>query len=159
MKLGLFLILMLTLPVFGEDLADAPHPAYTAYIAESSSRFIRDSAPRSSTPFHDFLDHGNKIRMGILAGVIAADGISTQAILNGQGGARWREMNPLARPFVNRGAPGQFAASALGFGFSLGTSYLFHRTGHHRLEKLMLDAAIGVETAVVANNLIGHSIR
>jgi hypothetical protein len=158
MKRYFFLMLMIALPVFGEDLPDAPSPATnTPYIVESSSHFVSTNQTMSETSTHRFFDRGNKIRMGILAGLVAADGISTQEILNT--GGHWREMNPLARPFVSKGAPGQFAASILGYGFSMGTSYLLHKTGHHKLEKLMLDASIGVETETVSSNLIWYSTR
>jgi hypothetical protein len=153
----LLLMLVAVLPAFGEDTLDATGPAYTSYLAASpsSSASMNPAGPESSS--HKFFDHGNGLRMGILAGVVAADGISTQKILNG--GGQWREVNPLARPFVNQGAAGQLAASVVGYGFSLGTSYLLHKTGHHKLEKLMLDASIGVESETVASNLIWYSAR
>jgi len=152
------LLLVIALPAFGKELPNAPTPAAgSPAMAASSSHFLGANQAASEMATHKFFDRGNKIRMGILAGVVAADGISTQAIL--QSGGHWRELNPLARPFVNQGAPGQFAASILGYGFSVGTSYLLHRTGHHKLEKLMLDASIGIETEVVASNLIWSSTR
>jgi hypothetical protein len=153
----LFLMLLFALPVFGEDVPDAPSLAYTPSIAESSRTMASAGRNPQNGATHRFFDHGNKLRAGILAGLVAADGISTQGILHGAG--QWREMNPLARPFVNQGAPGQLAASVLGYGFSLGTSYLLHRTGHHKLEKLLLDASIGVEAETVSSNLIWYSTR
>jgi hypothetical protein len=157
MKRSLYLMLLFALPVFGEDMPDAPSLAYTPYIAESSRAMAGASRNPQDGSTHRFFDHANKLRAGILAGLVAADGISTQEILHG--GSQWREMNPLARPFVNQGAPGQLAASVLGYGFSLGTSYLLHRSGHHKLEKLILDAAIGVEAGTVSSNLIWYSTR
>lgn len=97
-----------------------------------------------------FLDRPAKVRFSILAGLIAADGVTTQRVLKGGG----RELNPLARPFVTHGVAGQFAASSLGYGFGIGTSYFFHRTGHHRMEHVFENLAIGVEAACVTNNLI-----
>jgi hypothetical protein len=157
MNRHLFLILLFALPVFGEDMPDAPSLAYTPYVAQSSRAMAGASRNPQDGSTHRFFDHGNKLRAGILAGLVAADGISTQEILHGAG--QWREMDPLARPFVNQGAPGQLAASILGYGFSLGTSYLLHRTGHHKLEKLVLDASIGVEAETVSSNLIWYSTR
>jgi hypothetical protein len=157
MKRYLFLMLLLALPVLGADLPDAPKLAYTPYVTGSSSSFVGSNQTGLETPPHRFFDRGNKIRMGVLASLVAADGISTQEILNS--GGHWREMDPLARPFVNHGAPGQLAASVLGYGFSVGTSYLLHKTGHHKLEKLMLDASIGVETETVSSNLIWYASR
>jgi hypothetical protein len=152
----LVLVFFLAVPAFGEGLPDSPSVAYTPYVAESSSSFISTNQARFETT-HKFFNRGNNIRMGILAALVAADGISTQKILNS--GGHWREMDPLARPFVSKGAPGQFAASVLGYGFSVGTSYLLHKTGHHKLEKFMLDASIGVETETTSSNLIWYSTR
>jgi hypothetical protein len=156
MKRYLILMLLVGLPALGEELPNAPNPAST-YIAQPSSQFVGTSSGVRDASVHHFLDGGNKLRMAIFAGLVAADGISTQEILNS--GGHWREMNPLARPFVNHGAPGQLAASAIGFGFSVGSSYLLHKTGHHKLEKLMLNASIGVEAEVVSSNLIWYSTR
>lgn len=89
--------------------------------------------------------------MGLIAGLIAADGITTQHILTADHG--W-EMNPIVRPLVVRGAGGQAAASVLGAAFSIGGAYLFHRSGHHKLERLMLNATIGVEAECVISNLV-----
>jgi len=86
------MLLVVALPVFGEDLPDAPRPAYIPYIAESSSNFVNPNRSVSQASTHKFLDRGNYIRMGILAGLVAADGISTQEILNN--GGHWREMDP-----------------------------------------------------------------
>jgi hypothetical protein len=153
MKLCFFCLLLVALPLFGEELPNAPGAATSPFIASSSSNFVNQS--EQST--HKFLNRGSKIRMGILAGLVAADGISTQEILNS--GGHWREMNPLARPFVNKGAPGQAAASVLGLGFSVGTAYLLHKTGHHKLETMMLNVSIAVETEVVGSNLIWYAAR
>jgi len=154
----LFLILFIAFPAFGENRPDAPSLVYTPYIAESSRAMARAGSKPQDSSAHRFFDHGNRLRASILAGLVAADGVSTQEILRG-GGGRWREMNPMARPLVNQGAPGQLAASVLGYGFSLGTSYLLHRSGHHKLEKLMLDTSIGIEAGTVSSNLIWYSTR
>ncbi|PYX79620.1 MAG: hypothetical protein DMG70_27125 [Acidobacteria bacterium] len=98
-----------------------------------------------------FLDRPAGIRFSVLAGLIAADGITTQRVLSMAG---TRELNPLARPFVTHGAAGQLAASSLGYAFGIGTSYFFHRTGHHKMERIFENVAIGVESACVTNNLI-----
>lgn len=121
----LLLLLILSLPAFGQDVPEAPS--------------------------HSFFNRGNEIRMGVIAGLVAADGITTQHILNVDHGS---EMNPLVRPLVTKGAPGQAGASLLGYAFSLGSSYLLHRTGHHRLERLMLNTTIAVEAECVTSNLV-----
>ncbi len=64
----------------------------------------------------------------------SVDGYSTQRLLNMEGG---RESNPLARPLVRHGWKGQAAASyGLGFGGTLLGSYLLHRWGHHKWERI-----------------------
>ena len=121
----LLVVLVVSLPMFGQDVPEAPS--------------------------HSFFQRGNEIRMGVIAGLIAADGITTQHILGVDHGS---EMNPLVRPLVTKGAPGQAGASVLGYAFSLGSSYLLHRSGHHKLERLMLNTTIAIEAECVTSNLI-----
>jgi len=124
-------------------------PAMPVIMAPAKPQIIPES------PSHVFLDRPAKIRFALLAGVIAADGITTQHVLNHDGG---KEVNPLARPLVIHGAPGQFAASAIGYAFGIGTSYVFHRTGHHKMERMFQNLAIGVEAECVTNNLIQSAL-
>jgi hypothetical protein len=121
----LLLLLVLSLPIFGQDTPEAPS--------------------------HAFFDRGNEIRMGVIAGFIAADGITTQHILGVDHGS---EMNPLVRPLVTKGAPGQAGASILGYAFTLGSSYFLHRSGHHKLERLLLNTTIAIEAECVISNLV-----
>jgi hypothetical protein len=90
-----------------------------------------------------------KVNAGIFAGLIAADAITTQKGL-GQG---YRESNPLARPFVTMGAPGQAAGAALGFGSGMGVVYILHRTRHYKAERIAMRVLVAGESAVVANNI------
>ena len=89
--------------------------------------------------------------MGLIAGLITADGVTTQHILQVDHGS---ELNPVVRPLVKKGAAGQVGASLLGYGISVGTAYLFHRSGHHKLERVMLNGTIAIETECVASNLL-----
>ena len=104
---------------------------------------------------HRFLDWRNKVNLTILGALIAGDGITTQRNLANHA----HELNPLARPLVEHGWAGQLAASALGYGSALGLSYMFHRAGHHKLERLVLHIAIGGEVAMVTNNLVRSRTR
>jgi uncharacterized protein DUF5658 len=97
---------------------------------------------------HHFWTLETKVNTGILAGLVAADAITTQRGLS-QG---YRESNPIMRPFVTRGTAGQAAGSALGFGAALGTVYILHKTNHHKAERIAMRLMIGVQSAVVANN-------
>jgi hypothetical protein len=104
---------------------------------------------RPDAPSHKFFDTRNLKKIGALTVLIATDGATTQHLIQDY---KFREMNPIARPFVTRGNGGQAAASALGWAAALGTSYLFHRKGHHRLEEWTLRLLIAGESAAVVNN-------
>lgn len=56
-----------------------------------------------------------------------------------------REVDPLARPFVGSTA-GQVAYFAGTWAADTGLAYLFHRTGHHQLEKITFGAGIANST-------------
>lgn len=134
-------------------LPDAPSVLWAQPVLPFAAAIKPKPVPEA--PSHIFFDRPAKIRFAILAGLIAADGITTQHVLNTDGG---KEVNPLARPFVKHGAAGQLAASSLGYAFGIGGSYLFHRTNHHKLERLFQNMAIGVEGECVANNLIQSAL-
>jgi hypothetical protein len=97
-----------------------------------------------------FLTIENKVNLSILAGFVAADAITTQRGLN-QG---LREMNPVMRPFVTRGAAGEAAGSALGYGAAVGVVYLLHRTHHYKAERITMRLMVAGEGGFVANNII-----
>ncbi len=92
----------------------------------------------------------NKINVSILAGLVAADAFTTQRGLN-QG---LREVNPVMRPFVTRGAAGEAAGSALGFGAGVGVVYLLHRSHHYKAERITMRLIVAGEAGFVANNII-----
>ncbi|HMB84212.1 MAG TPA: DUF5658 family protein [Terriglobales bacterium] len=92
----------------------------------------------------------NKVNVSILAGLVAADAFTTQRGLK-QG---LREVNPLMRPFVTRGAAGQAAGSALGFGAGVGVVYLLHRSHHYKAEHMAMRLIVAGEGGFVANNIL-----
>jgi Domain of unknown function (DUF5658) len=109
--------------------------------------FALPDAPRQQRPFFTV---ENKVGFGILAGLITADAITTQRGLS----EGYREVNPLMRPLVTRGIPGEAAASALGFGTGVGVVYLFHRTHHYKAERIAMRMILAGESGFVANNII-----
>ena len=125
------------------SLPDAPSQQRQNFVAASSSL---SDAPKLE---HRFWDTETKFDTVIFAGLVAADAFTTQRGLN-QGN---REANPIMRPFVTRGAAGQAAGSALGFGAGLGTVYILHKTHHHKAERIAMRLMLGVQGAVVANNI------
>src|SRR5438045_9581587 len=98
-----------------------------ASAVAQAQQFVAPSAlhqDTAKTPHFWTLE--TNINTGILAGLVAADAVTTQrGLSNG-----FREANPLMRPFVTRGTAGQAAGSALGFGAALGTVCLLHQATH-----------------------------
>ena len=102
-------------------------------------------------PSHRFFDRQNKTAFMVLGGLVAVDAARTQVMLSTH---RYAEANPMARPLVNQGWPGQVAASTIGYGAALGVSYMFHRTGHHRMERYATWFMVAAETANDMRNLL-----
>jgi hypothetical protein len=92
----------------------------------------------------------NNVSLGILAGLITADAITTQRGLN----EGLREVNPTMRPFVTRGAAGEAAGSALGFGAAVGVAYVLHRSHHYKAERIAMRLMVAGEAGFVSNNII-----
>ncbi len=92
----------------------------------------------------------NRFGASILAALIAGDAITTQRALD----EGLREVNPIMRPFVTRGAAGEAAGSALGFGAGVGFIYLLHRTHHYKAERLAMRMIMVDEAGAVVNNIV-----
>jgi hypothetical protein len=92
----------------------------------------------------------NNVSLGILAGLVAADGITTQRGLS----EGLHEVNPIMRPFVTRGAAGEATGSALGFGAAVGVAYLLHYSHHYKAERVALRLMVAGEAGFVSNNII-----
>jgi hypothetical protein len=118
--------------------------AAQSFTASSSSAL--PDAP-SQRPFWTI---ENRVNVSILAGLVATDAFTTQRGLN-QG---LREVNPVMRPFVTRGAAGEAVGSALGFGAGVGVVYLLHRSHHYKAERITMRLIVAGEGGFVANNII-----
>jgi hypothetical protein len=119
-------------------------------MAAQSSMVSGSSALPDAPSQRPFWTIENRVNVSILAGLVAADAFTTQRGLN-QG---LREVNPVMRPFVTRGAAGQAAGSALGFGAGIGVVYLLHRSHHYKAERITMRLMVAGEAGVVANNII-----
>ena len=118
--------------------------------AAQAQEFATPKSVLPDAPSHQhFWDFETKLNTGILAGLVATDAVTTQRGLD----RGFREANPIMRPFVTRGTAGQAVGSALGFGAGLGTVYLLHKTHHHKAERIAMRLIVGVQSAVVANNI------
>lgn len=127
-------------------LAQGPLPDAPMPIADGASAMILSPAGESHR--HKFFDKEN---YALFAGVIAlnsADFAVTRANLQTGG----TEFNPLVRVF-GRSTAGLVANFT---GESVGTvvlSYMFHRTGHHKLERAVSFVNIGGSAAAVGFGL------
>ena len=118
-------------------LPDAPRPA----IQPEPLAFV---APVKLGEQHRFWDNENRT---LFAGVIAANVADfTVTYHNLQSGGR--ELNPVVRIF-GRSAPGL----ALNFGGQtagvMGFSYFLHKTGHHKMERMVSVVNIGASMGAV----------
>jgi len=99
-------------------------------------------------PSHRFWDAKNRVLFTAVATLCAADFAVTEANLK-NGGV---ELNPVTRVFS-----GSTAGLAVNFvgeaGGVIGLSYLFHRTGHHRLERVTPLVNLGASAFAVAYGL------
>lgn len=105
-----------------------------------------DALVAAPLPQHKFFD---KTNLALHTWNVAAetyDAITTRRAL---GGRPIHELNPFGALFVNHGWGGQLAFSyGFGVGGPLLTSYLLHRTGHHKLERWVTAInALGSTTA------------
>jgi hypothetical protein len=98
---------------------------------------------------HAFFDAKNIALFSIGAAVVASDSITTQRMV---GTGRFEEQDPIAKPFVNNGWKGQALISAIGLGGSVGLSYVFHKLGHHKMERYVGLSLIGIELAATVHN-------
>jgi hypothetical protein len=119
-------------------------------MAAQSFTVSSSSALPDAPSAHPLWTVENKVSVVILAGLVAADAFTTQRGLN-QG---LREVNPVMRPLVTRGAAGEAVGSALGFGAGVGVVYLLHRSHHYKAERITMRLIVAGESGFVANNII-----
>ena len=112
-----------TLPAQG-PLPDAPVPAATG---GATLAFV---TPTTEHGQHKFWDTENKVLFATSFAAIGADFAVTRSNLQSGG----KELNPLVRIFgKSTGAlAANFAAEGVG---TVGLSYFFHKTGHHKMER------------------------
>lgn len=120
------------------DTAMTPAPFFASPV-------VAVSAPENIRPEHRFWDRENSILFAATGAAATADFFVTRMNLSAGG----RELNPLVRPFAGStaGLATNFAVETAGV---MGVSYFFHRTGHHRLERLTSAVNISSSTFAVA---------
>jgi hypothetical protein len=122
---------------------DAPMPAPAI---EHAPTFV--SAPQPATSEHKFWDRQNKLLFVTAAAFNGADFAITRANLQSGG----RELNPVVRIFgrSTAGLAVNFAGETAGV---VTLSYFFHKTGHHKLERIVSVANIGASAGAVSYGL------
>lgn len=97
---------------------------------------------------HRFWDNKNRALFASVAAFSAADFVVTRANLRNGG----RELNPLTR-LLSGSTAGLAANFSLETASVIGASYLFHKTSHHKLERITSVVNIGCSAAAVGYGL------
>lgn len=125
---------------------DAIRPAPIAAAAPMVKTFEPTTYPEA--PRHRFLDRENCVLFTTSAAFSAADFVVTKDNLRAGG----QELNPVTRVFTGStaGLAVNFAGETAGV---VGLSYIFHKTGHHKLERAVSMLNIGASGAAVTYDL------
>ena len=121
--------------------ADAPSPA-----VEPASQI--SSLPLGASIPHKFWDKQNFFLFGALTALDGTDFAVTRSNLQSGG----RELNPIVRIF-GRSTPGLAANFAGETAAVVGLSYFFHKTGHHKMERIVSVVNIASSTGAVTYGL------
>jgi hypothetical protein len=109
------------------------------------------TVPRAKTAPHPFWDRENRTLFEINGALAGADFYTTRRNLGSYG----KELNPVARMFAGS-TPGLAANFALETGGVIGVSYLFHMTGHHKIERMTSYVNLGASAFAVGYGLAHH---
>lgn len=123
-------------PMSSATLA-APAPAFAPVAGVTQPTWTREE--------HHFWDRENQILFAAAGGLAAADFCVTRANLASGG----KELNPITR-VLSGSTPGLAANFAIETGGLVSVSYLLHKTGHHKLERLTSYVNIGSSAGAVA---------
>jgi hypothetical protein len=132
------------------ELPSAPMPTATAPLPEATSAFaapvalVPVSVPLQEPVSHRFWDRENSFLFASVGALAAADFCATRANLASGG----KELNPMTRVFAGS-TPLLATNFALETAGVVGVSYLFHKTGHHKLERITSFVSIGTSAAAV----------
>ncbi len=118
----------------------------TLLSAQTTGQAVGQSIPNTPTPQHRFWDRTNIL---LFSGVAVFRGLDYASTRNFQ--ARGREEVLLPDDVVNNSA-GFAALEVAGAATSVGISYIFHRTGHHKIERWVSIAHIGVTGFGIVRN-------
>ena len=123
-----------------------PEASLTAPVVERPSAYVTIPEPRGTE--HKFWDRENKLLFATTTALNGADFAVTRSNLQNGG----RELNPIVRVFghSSSGLAINFAGQTAGV---VTLSYFFHKTGHHKLERIVSIANIGASAGAVSYGL------
>jgi hypothetical protein len=123
-----------------------PAPAEGAFAAPMP--IIESRAALKEATTHPFWDRENRVLFAATGIAATGDFFVTRANLASGG----RELNPVTRMFTGS-TPALASNFALQTAGVMGVSYLFHKTGHHRLERLTSVVSVAASSGAVAYGL------
>jgi len=136
-----------TAPVYiAEAAGELPLPANSALMTPVA--FAPVTEPREQPVPHRFWDGENRILFATVSAFAAADFCATRANLASGG----QELNPVTR-VLSGSTPGLAANFALETSGVMAISYMFHRTGHHKLERIASLVSISTSATAVGYDL------
>jgi hypothetical protein len=109
---------------------------------------IESRSPLKEATTHRFWDRQNRVLFAATGIAATGDFFVTRANLSAGG----RELNPVTRIFTGS-TPALAANFALETAGVISVSYLFHKTGHHRLERWTSVASATASGGAVAYGL------
>lgn len=120
-------------------------PSASAAPPAATGGFI---APTTEVSTHKFWDRKNEALFATAIALDSADFAVTYANLQNGG----RELNPMVRVFGRSfaGLAANFAGEGVG---TVALSYFFHRTGHHKMERMVSFINIGGSAGAVSYGL------
>jgi len=143
---------MINVSAFNSATVTNASPVTAAAFMPATNAFV---VLKNPVPPHKFFDVRNSLGVSVMASSLIADALSTQKALAYPG---FREMNPLARPFVQTRS-GAAVYSAGSFAVLTGAMFAAHKTNHHKFEHVFPFAVAGWEAALSARNyhvIAGH---
>ena len=123
-----------------------PVPAAEPFAAPTP--IIESRAALKEATTHPFWDRQNRVLFAATGIAATGDFFVTRANLASGG----RELNPVTRMFTGN-TPALASSFALQTTAVIGVSYLFHKTGHHRLERLTSVVSVTTSSGAVAYGL------
>ena len=147
----LLALLTLVRPARAQEVSLALlQPATIAGESMTPQPIVIASQPATfpEAPSHRFWDRKNSLLFATSAAFSTADFFVTRANLQNGG----QELNPVTRMFggSTTGLAVNFVGENIGV---IGISYMFHKTGHHKLERAVSMLNIGASTAAVTFGL------